>query len=130
VNQAGGWGINVLGPGDEEPLKVQENGLPVTIDGSNDLLIDGVRMESNRSGAIRTDAHGVRITNARFELNGLGNSHIAILTDQDAQETRILTNLFSGNCIDNQSTSTYGAFNIPASINDTETKYGLGVKCP
>jgi len=109
---------------------VQENGLPVTIDGSNDLLIDGVRMESNRSGAIRTDAHGVRITNARFELNGLGNSHIAILTDQDAQETRILTNLFSGNCIDNQSTSTYGAFNIPASINDTETKYGLGVKCP
>jgi hypothetical protein len=42
----------------------------------------------------------------------------------------LLTNSVSGNGIDNKSTSTHGAFNIPASINDTETKYGLGVQCP
>jgi len=130
VSQAGGWGINVRGPGDDDPLEVVENGLPVTIEGSNDLLIDGVRIESNAGGAIRTDTYGVRITNSRFELNGLGNSQIAILADEDAQETRILTNLFSGNCIDNRSISTQRAFNIPASLNNTETKYGLGVQCP
>ena len=62
VSQAGGWGINVLGPGDATPIG--------PANGSNDLLIDGVRMESNFRGAVRTNTFGTRIINNRFERNG------------------------------------------------------------
>ncbi|MGH8611227.1 MAG: right-handed parallel beta-helix repeat-containing protein [Gammaproteobacteria bacterium] len=115
VSQAGGWGINVLGPGDAEPLG--------NIDGSNDLLIDGVRMESNFRGAVRTNTYGTRITNSRLEGNGKGNfsfPKLALLMDQHAQEARILTNLSSGDCIRDVGTGTQRAFNIPASQDTAE----------
>lgn len=122
VSQAGDWGINILGPSDDTPLKVVENGKTVTIRSSNDLLIDGVRMESNKRGAVRTNAYGTRVTNTRMEGNGMANPalpRVALLVDTRGEDARILTNLLSGNCIEDRGTSTQRAFNIPASF-DTE----------
>lgn len=123
VNQADGWGVNVLGPGDDAPLQAVENGQPISIDGGNDLLIDGVRMESNSRGAIRTNTYGTRVTNSRLEGNGKGNfsfPNLGLLVDQHAQEARILTNLTSGDCIRDVGTGTQRAFNIPASQDTAE----------
>lgn len=115
VSQAGGWGINVLGPDDARPLG--------SVNASNDLLIDGVRMESNVLGGVRTDAYGTRVVNSRFEGNGLLRTapHRAILVDGDAREARILTNELDGDCIQIANTATATrAFNIPES-SDTAT---------
>lgn len=123
VNQAGGWGINVLGPEDDTPLEIVENGNRITVNGSNDLLIDGVRMESNFRGAVRTNTYGTRITNLRLEGNGNGNfsfPNLGLLVDQHAQDARILTNLTSGDCIRDVGTDTQRAFNIPASQDTAE----------
>jgi hypothetical protein len=123
VNQAGGWGINVLGPGDDTPLKIVENGSRITVDGSNDLLIDGVRMESNFRGAVRTNTYGTRITNLRLEGNGNGNfsfPKLGLLVNRHAQDARILTNLMSGDCIRDVGTDTQRAFNVPASQDTAE----------
>lgn len=122
VSQAGGWGINVLGPGDAAPIGL--------IDSSNDLLIDGVRMESNFRGAVRTNAYGTRITNSRFEYNGLGSfslPHRGLLVETQAQDARILTNIFSSDCIQILSPSTQRAFNIPDDRNTSQcASLGLG----
>lgn len=123
VSQAGGWGINVLGPGDDTPLEIVENGNRITVNGSNDLLIDGVRMESNFRGAVRTNTYGTRITNLRLEGNGKGNfsfPNLGLLVDRHAQDARILTNLISGDCIRDVGTDTQRAFNIPASQDTAE----------
>ncbi|MGJ5819729.1 NosD domain-containing protein [Paludibaculum fermentans] len=115
VSQAGGWGINVLGPGDDTPIGL--------INTSNDLLIDGVRMESNYRGAVRTNAYGTRVTNSRFESNGLGSMtmpHRGLLVESQAQDARILTNIFSSDCIQIQNLSTQRAFNIPDDRNTTQ----------
>lgn len=123
INQSGGWGVNVLGPGDDAPLEVVENGQPISIDGSNDLLIDGVRMESNGRGAVRTNAYGTRVTNTRMEGNGNGNPSLpnaALLVDTHPEQARILTNLLSGNCIEDKGAGTQRAFNIPASFDSEE----------
>lgn len=99
VSQAGHFGINAFG--------------------HNDLLIDGVRMESNRQGAIRAAADSARIINNRFEFNGQDAGFRAILVESDAVHTRILTNYFSGNCLEIEpgSVGTQRAFNMPASMN-------------
>ena len=112
VSQAGNWGINVLGPGDAAPVNA---GDPVLWDTSNDLLIDGVRLESNGMGGIRTNAIGTRITNTRLEFNGHGSGapdHQGIRVERSANNTRILTNVFSGNCLNNLGLNTEQAFNI------------------
>ena len=117
VSQAGGWGINVLGPGDAAPIGI--------VNASNDLLIDGVRMESNYGGAVRTDAYGTRIINSRFESNGFGSLALpnrGILVDRDAQETRVLTNLFSSDCIQIENPETQRAFNIPDNRNTAQCR--------
>jgi hypothetical protein len=121
VSQAGGWGINVLGPGDAAPLGI--------INSSNDLLIDGVRMESNFRGAVRTNAYGTRIMNSRFEGNGLGSfglPHRGILVDTHGEHARILTNMMSSDCIRIQNATAQRAFNIPAQV-DVEQCQGLGL---
>ena len=117
VSQAGEWGINVLGPGDSAPVG--------SANASNDLLIDGVRMESNALGAVRTDAYGTRILNSRFEWNGVGNRvmpHRSILVDRDAAEVRILTNVFSSDCIQVENGTTQRAFNIPDDRNTAQCR--------
>lgn len=114
VSQAKRWGINVLGPGDSTPV---DAGDPVLWDTSNDLLIDGVRMESNGMGGIRTNAHSTRMINTRLEFNGHGQGaplFQGILVDESAQNARILTNYFSGNCIQNLGIHTDMAHNIDA----------------
>jgi hypothetical protein len=129
VGRAGGWGINVLGAGDDTPLEIVENGNRITVNGSNDLLIDGVRMEFNFRGAVRTNTYGTRVTNTRMEGNGKGNFSLpnaALLVDTKADQTRILTNLFSGNCIEDKGTGTQRAFNIPAAF-DTEECQALPI---
>lgn len=122
VSQAGAWGINVLGPGDASPIGIANS--------SNDLLVDGVRMESNYRGAIRTDAYATRIINSRFESNGLGSfavPHRGILIDSDAANARILTNYFSSDCIQIASATTQRGFNIPAELNTAQCQApGLG----
>lgn len=97
VSQAGRYGINAFG--------------------HNDLLIDGVRLESNRHGAIRVAAEATRIINNRFEFNGQDAGFRAIVVEPQAVDTRILTNYFSGNCIEIApgNASTARAFNMPAS---------------
>ena len=99
VSQAGRFGINAVG--------------------HNDLLVDGVRMESNRQGAIRTAANSTRIINNRFEFNGQDAGFRAILVESEAAHTRILTNYFSGNCIEIEqgNATTLRAFNMPATMN-------------
>ncbi len=122
VSQADGWGINVLGPGDDTPIQATENGQPISIDGSNDLLIDGTRMESNIRGAVRTNTYGTRITNSRLEGNGKGNfsfPNLGLLVDRQAQDARILTNQ-GDDCIRDVGTGTQRAFNIPASQDTAE----------
>lgn len=114
ISSAGNWGINVLGPGDERPLSI---GINEVWDTSNDLLIDGVRLESNKLGGVRTNAYGTRIVNSRLEFNGHGGialSHHGVLVDSMAQQTRIQTNLLSGNCIDDLGAGTQMDFNIDA----------------
>ncbi len=111
VSQAGNWGINVMGPGDAKPINLGKE----VWDTSNDLLIDGVRMESNGTGGVRNNAYGTRITNTRLEFNGHGSdaSHYhGILVDTGAKQTRVLTNYFSGNCIENLGINTEQSFNI------------------
>lgn len=97
----------------------------ISVSMSNDLLVDGVRMESNFRAAIRAAAQGTRIINNRFEGNGRGNFQLSpskpgILVTTTAQDTRILTNLFEGDCILDEGTTTERAFNIPSSRNVTE----------
>ncbi len=114
VSQAGRWGINVQGPGDAKPLII---GGGEEWNTSNDLLIDGVRMESNSKGGVRTNAYGTRIINTRLEFNGHGSrapDFQGILVDSDAEKTRILSNLLSSNCIDDLGVDTEQAFNIDA----------------
>ncbi|MCH9696602.1 MAG: hypothetical protein K0U68_00705 [Gammaproteobacteria bacterium] len=114
VSQAKRWGINVLGPGDSTPV---DAGDPVLWDTSNDLLIDGVRMESNGMGGIRTNAHSTRIINTRLEFNGhaMGAPLFqGVLLDESALNARLLTNYFSGNCIQNLGIQTEMAHNIDA----------------
>ncbi len=122
ISQAGGWGINVLGPGDAAPIGV--------IDTSNDLLIDGVRMESNFRGAVRTNAYGTRVTNSRFESNGLGNfstPYRGLLVEAQAQDARVLTNIFSSDCIQVLNATAQRAFNIPGDRNTAQcAALGLG----
>jgi hypothetical protein len=114
VSRAGRYGINVLGPGDATPIG--------TVDTSNDMLIDGVRMESNAHAAVRTAAYATRITNARFEGNGASAGmpfHPAVRVTSAAWGTRVLTNLFNSpsvDCLWNQGTSTLQGFNIPQNI--------------
>lgn len=111
VSQAGNWGINVRGPGDGRPLSLRKE----VWDTSNDLLIDGVRIESNGEGGIRTNAYGTRIINSRLEFNGHGSGapdFQGILVERGAKSARILTNLFSGNCINNLGVDTELGFNI------------------
>lgn len=120
VSQAGGWGINVLGPGDDAPIG--------NINTSNDLLIDGVRMESNSGGAVRTNAYGTRVTNSRFESNGLGNlqvPHRGLFVAAGGDEARILTNIFSSDCIQIANPTAQRAFNVPAD-RDTAQCAALG----
>lgn len=112
VSQAGRWGINILGPGDARPLKIGRN---ETWNTSNDLLIDGVRLESNATGGIRSNAYGTRVTNTRLKFNGHGTGatgYHGILVDSGAEQTRLLTNLFSSNCIEDLGLETEQAFNI------------------
>lgn len=112
VSQAGRWGINVLGKGDAIALALSNNEI---WEESNDLLIDGVRLESNGMGGIRTNARATRITNTRLEFNGHGigaPDYQGIRVDKNARQTRILTNLFSSNCIVNLGSNTKIAFNI------------------
>ncbi len=114
VSQAGNWGINVLGPGDAKPVNAGDRELWRT---SNDLLIDGVRLESNSKGGIRTNAYATRIINTRLEFNGHGSgapNYHGVLVDQSAEKTRILTNILSSNCIHNLGSETEQAFNIDA----------------
>lgn len=114
VSRAGAWGINILGPGDANPLG--------SINSSNDLLIDGLRMEYNASGAVRVNNYGTRMVNSRLELNGresISYPYRALFVDAQADQTRILTNYFSGNCIHDNGIATIRAFNIPSS-SDTE----------
>jgi hypothetical protein len=83
---------------------------------SNDLLLDGLRMESNALGALRTNAYGTRVINSRFELNGTGfliSPNRGLLVDVGAQDTRILTNIFSSDCVRILGAGTQRAFNIP-----------------
>ena len=114
VSQAGRYGINVLGPGDATPIG--------TVDTSNDMLIDGVRMESNAHAAVRTAGYATRITNARFEGNGASAGQAfrpAVRVASAAWGTRVLTNLFgsqSVDCLWNQGTATQQGFNIPTSV--------------
>jgi len=115
------YGINVLGPGDARPIEnVDGQGHDAVT--SNDLLIDGVRMESNGYAAIRTAAYSTRIINNRFEGNGaaagLGFDPAVVVTNQ-AVMTRVLTNLFgstAADCILNQGASTQMSLNMPAAI--------------
>lgn len=112
VSQAGRWGINVLGEGDADPLLLPGDELWQE---SNDLLIDGVRLESNGMGGIRTNARATRITNTRLEFNGHGigaPQYQGIRVDSNARQTRILTNMFSSNCIVNLGQNTKTDFNI------------------
>lgn len=120
-SQAGRYGINVLGPGDDDPI-INADGAGHDADGSNDLLIDGVRMESNRRAAIRTAAHSTRIVNNRFEGNGkavLTGYRPAVVVTNKAVEARVLTNLGWSNkvdCLDIDSSTTQSAFNMPGNI--------------
>ena len=120
VSQAGRYGINVLGPGDAVPVK--EPGTGNLVSASNDLLIDGVRMESNVQAAIRTASYFTRIVNNRFEGNGkafLPGSLPAVRVEAAATGTRILTNMFQEpvvDCLRNFSATTQQAFNFPAAI--------------
>jgi len=115
ISQAGGWGINALGPGDATALG--------NINTSNDLLLDGLRLESNHRGAVRINNYGSRISNSRFEFNGKGSLTYpfrGLWVDSQAQETRILTNYFSGNCILDNGNATSRAFNIPSTYDTDE----------
>lgn len=117
ISQSGGWGINVLGPGDAEAYRDAQGFL---INSSNDLLLDGLRMESNAQAAVRTNAYGTRIVNSRFEQNGTANPATpsrGILVAAGAEETRILTNIFSSDCIANYGATTQRAFNMPSALN-------------
>ncbi|MDR4515614.1 right-handed parallel beta-helix repeat-containing protein [Nitrosomonas sp.] len=117
ISQAGGWGINVYGPGDATPLG--------KINSSNDLLLDGLRLERNQRGAVRFIAYGSRLINSRLEGNGklsFSYPYRAILVDKHATETRILTNYFSGNCVQDHGIGTIRDFNIPSSYNTAECR--------
>jgi len=66
---------------------------------------------------VRTNAYGTRIMNTRLEFNGHGSrapDFQGILVDSNAKKTRILSNLFSSNCIDDLGADTEQAFNIDA----------------
>ena len=120
-SQATRYGINVLGPGDAEVL-VNVDGQGHDANTSNDLLIDGVRMESNGQAAIRSAAHSTRIVNNRFEGNGAAAGlayRPAVHLTGAAQSARVLTNLFGGtgaDCLRNQGVSTQTSLNIPVGI--------------
>lgn len=118
-SQAGRHAINVLGPGDATPI--------IDVDGhgndavtSNDLLVDGVRMECNGHAAVRTAAYATRIINNRFEGNGADAGlafRPAVQVTSNANGTRLLTNLFTGtqvDCLLDQGVDSQRAFNIPA----------------
>ncbi len=120
-SQAARYGINVLGPGDAKPIE-DVDGAGNDAVTSNDLLIDGVRMESNGHAAIRSAAHSTRIINNRFEGNGAAAGQAfqpAVHLTGAAQVGRVLTNLFGGtsaDCLWNQAVGTQQALNMPASI--------------
>jgi hypothetical protein len=111
------WGVHVLGPGDAAPIGGISN--------SNDLRIDGACLESSYQGAVRTDAYDTRIVNSRFESNGRGSLTMpnrGILVAGDAQETRILTNVFSNDCIRIENAATERSFNIPDNRNTAQCR--------
>jgi hypothetical protein len=114
VGFAGNFGINVLGPGDAPPVQVGQE----VWEASNDLLIDGVRMESDERAAVRTAGAATRVENCRFEGNGLSAfslPHQAVVVEQTAIDTRILTNAFyAGDCIQDKSSTTKRGFNMPS----------------
>jgi hypothetical protein len=63
---------------------------------SRDVLIDGVRMESNGIAAIWTNGQNSNLTNNYFEGNGGGN-RTAVIIEVDATDTRLAGNYLGRN---------------------------------
>lgn len=76
--------------------------------GSNDLLLDGNRMESNGQGAVRLGSYGAMLVHNRFE----SNNALGVLVDGSASSSRLLTNVFSTDVVVDLGVDTVCAYSI------------------
>lgn len=93
LGRALGWSVVVRGP-------------------NNDVLFDGNRLESNQLGGFQLFTLGTVLANNRLEFNGQAGAWHGVEVRPGAQETRILSNIFSTDIIDDAGAATRCAFNI------------------
>jgi hypothetical protein len=84
LSRAYGWSVYVAGPNDTPPVL-----------GSNDLLLDGNRFESNAVGAVRLGSHSAMLTHNRFE----SNNGVGVRIDASGVGNRLITNVFSSDLV-------------------------------
>ena len=93
LGRALGWSVVVRGP-------------------NNDVLFDGNRLESNQLGGFQLHTFGTVLANNRLEFNGQGGAWHGVEVRASAQQTRILSNIFSTDVIADAGAATRCAFNI------------------
>lgn len=90
-------------------LSSQSGRFGIFIQNSNDTLIDGVRMESNRNAAIYTEGIGTHVSHNRFECHVHPNVPLcqpttrAVVIGPSAAETTLVANYYSGIALDDLS---------------------------
>ncbi|MDI3287469.1 right-handed parallel beta-helix repeat-containing protein [Polyangium sp. 15x6] len=78
---------------------------------NNDHLFSGNRFEGSLVGAMMLGSYATMVENNRFESNGYNGVYIT----GSATETRVHSNVFSSDVVNNQSLGTRCGFNIPNS---------------
>ncbi len=86
-------------------------GIYQSVPDQNSSVYSGNRFESNGLGGIHVAGLGTVIQNNEFEGNG-GVANVAIRVHGAAVDTRILSNLYSGDCPINAGIGTQTAFDI------------------
>ena len=95
ISRAVGYGVYVTAANEGGPAL-----------GSNDLLIDGNRFESNGLGAVRLGAFGAVLTHNRFE----SNNALGVRIEPTATSSRLLANYFSTDVVLNMGLDTMCQF--------------------
>lgn len=96
LSRAYGWSVYVAGPNDNPPVL-----------GSNDLLLDGNRFESNAVGAVRLGSHSAIVVHNRFE----SNNNLGVRVETTGVGNRLMTNVFSSDLVVDLGTDTVCMFN-------------------
>jgi hypothetical protein len=78
----------------------------VRIDSGNDVVIDGVRFESNKTAAILARGAFLRVNNNRFERNGTFGHYVAVRIEKDSRQTMLLGNYYSSDRVDDRALDT------------------------